>query len=40
MNLLLDENISFKLVGRLQDIFPGIKHISDFQFNSIAFKFL
>ena len=35
MNLLLDENISFKLVGRLQDIFPGIKHISDFQFNSI-----
>jgi len=35
MKLLLDENISYKLVNRLQDFFPGIKHISQFQLNSI-----
>jgi predicted nuclease of predicted toxin-antitoxin system len=40
MKLLLDENISFKLVNRLQDVFPGIKHISDFQLNSIEDKII
>ena len=38
MKLLLDENISFRLVSRLRDSFPGIKHISDFELNSIDDK--
>lgn len=38
MKLLLDENISHKLVIRLQEFFPEIKHISDFQLNSIDDK--
>ena len=38
MKLLLDENISYKLVNRLQEFFPGMKHISDFQLNSIDDK--
>jgi predicted nuclease of predicted toxin-antitoxin system len=38
MKLLLDENISYKLVNRLQEFFPGIKHISDFQLNSLMIK--
>ena len=40
MKLLLDENISFKLVSKLQDLFPGIKHISNFQLNSIDDKII
>lgn len=40
MKLLLDENISYKLVNRLQDFFPGIKHISHFQLNSIDDKII
>lgn len=38
MKLLLDENISYKLVNRLQEFFRGIKHISDFKLNSIEDK--
>lgn len=38
MKLLLDENISHKLVIRLHEFFPGIKHILDFQLNSIDDK--
>lgn len=38
MKLLLDENISYKLVSRLQNGFPGIKHVLDFQLNSIDDK--
>lgn len=40
MKLLLDENISYKLVNRLQEFFPGIKHISEFQLNSIDDKII
>jgi predicted nuclease of predicted toxin-antitoxin system len=40
MKLLLDENISFKLVYRLQEFFPEMKHISDFQLNSIDDKII
>ena len=40
MKLLLDENISFKLVSKLQDLFPGIKHITNFQLNSIDDKII
>ncbi|MBA3704647.1 MAG: DUF5615 family PIN-like protein [Bacteroidetes bacterium] len=29
MNLLFDQNISFKVPKRIQDIFPGAKHLSD-----------
>ncbi|MBK6522822.1 MAG: DUF5615 family PIN-like protein [Sphingobacteriaceae bacterium] len=29
MKLLFDQNISFKVAKRLQDIFPDAKHISD-----------
>lgn len=38
MKLLLDENISHKLVVRLQDYFPGIEHINSFQLNAIDDK--
>lgn len=40
MKLLLDENISYKLVNKLQEFFPGIKHISDFELNSIDDKII
>ena len=40
MKLLLDENISYKLVNKLQEFFPGIKHISEFQLNSIEDKMI
>jgi len=40
MKLLLDENISYKLVNRLQEVFPEINHISDFQLNSIDDKII
>ncbi len=29
MKLLFDENISFKLRAKMQDIFPGSKHVRD-----------
>ena len=29
MKLLFDEHLSFKLVSRLNDIFPNSKHVSD-----------
>ncbi|MBN4073518.1 DUF5615 family PIN-like protein [Mariprofundus ferrooxydans] len=29
MKLLFDENLSFKLRARLQDIFPGSQHVRD-----------
>jgi len=29
MKLLFDENLSFKLRARLQDVFPGSQHIRD-----------
>jgi predicted nuclease of predicted toxin-antitoxin system len=29
MNLLFDQNISFKVSKALEDIFPGAKHVSD-----------
>lgn len=29
MTLLFDQNISFKVAKRIQDIFPGAKHVSD-----------
>ena len=29
MNLLFDQNISFKVAKKVQDIFPGAKHVSD-----------
>ena len=29
MNLLLDENLSPRLVGRLQSLFPGLKHVRE-----------
>lgn len=40
MKLLLDENISYKLVNKLQESFPGISHISHFQLNSIDDKII
>jgi predicted nuclease of predicted toxin-antitoxin system len=30
MKLLLDQNISFRLVAKLDPMFPGSKHIKDF----------
>jgi predicted nuclease of predicted toxin-antitoxin system len=27
MKLLLDQNISYKLVTRLADVYPGFKHV-------------
>lgn len=29
MSLLFDQNISFKVPGKIQDFFPGSKHVSD-----------
>lgn len=29
MRLLFDQNISFKVAKRIQDVFPGAKHLSD-----------
>jgi predicted nuclease of predicted toxin-antitoxin system len=29
MKLLFDQNISFKVAKKIQDIFPGAKHLSD-----------
>ena len=29
MTLLFDQNISFKVAKKVQDIFPGAKHLSD-----------
>ena len=29
MTLLFDQNISFKVAKKIQDIFPGAKHLSD-----------
>lgn len=31
MSLLFDKNISFRVAKKIQDIFPGAKHISDLQ---------
>lgn len=31
MRLLLDENLSFRLVHRLQDLYPAARHVVDFQ---------
>ena len=31
MNLLFDQNISFKVAKNIQDIFIGSKHLSDFK---------
>ena len=30
MKLLLDQNLSFKLVPVLDQVFPGSKHVKDF----------
>jgi len=30
MKLLLDQNLSFKLIGKLCKFFPGSKHVKDF----------
>lgn len=40
MKLLLDENISHKLVNKLEEFFPGIKHILSFQLKSIDDKII
>lgn len=29
MKLLFDENLSFKLCAKIQDVFPGSQHVSD-----------
>jgi len=29
MKLLFDENLSFKLRAKMQDVFPGSKHVRD-----------
>lgn len=29
MKLLFDQNISFRLVNHIADLFPGSKHVSD-----------
>jgi len=35
MKLLFDENLSFKLRARLQDIFPGSQHVREGKFGII-----
>ena len=40
MKLLLDENISYKLVNRMQELFPGINHVLNLQLNSIDDKII
>ncbi len=32
--LLLDENLSFRLISSLEDLFPGSKHVRDFDLTS------
>ena len=29
MKLLLDENISFGIINKIQDLFPGLKQVKD-----------
>lgn len=36
MNLLFDQNISFKAVIKLRDLFPTAKHITDLQLENLA----
>jgi len=34
MKILFDQNLSAKLVGRLSDLFPGSKHVSEVRLES------
>ncbi|MBS1489509.1 MAG: DUF5615 family PIN-like protein [Bacteroidetes bacterium] len=34
MNLLFDQNLSYKLVNRLADVFPNASHIKDFSLSN------
>ncbi|WP_306590980.1 DUF5615 family PIN-like protein [Geothrix sp. 21YS21S-4] len=36
MNLLLDQNLSSRLSGRLKDFFPGIRHVADLGLSSAS----
>jgi len=36
MNLLFDQNISFKVAKRIQDIFPGAQHLSDLRIENYS----
>lgn len=36
MKLLFDQNISFKVAKKIQDIFPGAKHLSDLSIESYS----
>ncbi|MBL7917353.1 MAG: DUF5615 family PIN-like protein [Bacteroidia bacterium] len=35
MMLLFDQNISFKVVKKIQDVFPGSKHLSDLKLEGV-----
>ena len=36
MMLLFDQNISFKVVKKIQEIFPGSKHVSDLRLEGVS----
>ncbi len=33
--LLFDQNISFKVAKKVEDIFPGVKHVSDLRLENV-----
>jgi len=36
MNLLFDQNLSFKVAIKIRDLFPNAKHISDLRFSNFS----
>lgn len=36
MKLLFDENLSFKLSAKMQDVFPGSKHVRDLRLEQVS----
>ena len=35
MQLLLDENISFRLIKKIEQVYPGVKHVSEYKLINI-----
>jgi predicted nuclease of predicted toxin-antitoxin system len=40
MKLLLDQNISFRITNKIQDLFPGSKQVRDLGFENSKDSFL
>ena len=40
MKLLLDQNISFRIISKIQDIFPGSKQVRDLELENSKDSFL